>query len=88
MVRTSHGSVRGTRWGDTGGIFAGIPFAVPPIGPLRLRPPAPGTSTCGRSSPTPRRSAQPVHPRRLSPEWNRPPRLGPEPAAAPCGRRA
>ncbi|MEH0417943.1 hypothetical protein [Streptomyces sp. B21-083] len=37
MVRTSHGSVRGTRWGETGGIFAGIPFAAPPIGPLRLR---------------------------------------------------
>ncbi|MFM9596609.1 carboxylesterase/lipase family protein [Streptomyces scabiei] len=47
MVRTSHGSVRGTRWGDTGGIFAGIPFAAPPIGPLRLRPPAPVAAWTG-----------------------------------------
>ena len=39
-AHTSHGILRGTRTDDgTAALFAGIPFAAPPIGPLRLRPP-------------------------------------------------
>lgn len=39
-ARTSYGILRGTRTDDgTAALFAGIPFAAPPIGPLRLRPP-------------------------------------------------
>ncbi|NUQ90385.1 MAG: carboxylesterase family protein, partial [Glycomyces artemisiae] len=40
LVATTHGAVRGTAAG-AGLVFAGIPFAAPPIGDLRLRPPAP-----------------------------------------------
>ncbi|WP_078651819.1 carboxylesterase/lipase family protein [Streptomyces xylophagus] len=43
---TTYGVLRGTTT-DTGGtpttLFAGVPFAAPPIGPLRLRPPQPPT---------------------------------------------
>ncbi|MFJ2817349.1 carboxylesterase/lipase family protein [Streptomyces sp. NPDC087294] len=42
-ARTTHGAVRGTRTDGTAGVFAGIPFAAPPVGPLRLRPPQPPT---------------------------------------------
>ena len=40
IVRTRHGAVRGAR---EEGIFAfrGIPYAEPPVGPLRFRPPVP-----------------------------------------------
>ncbi|MET7738079.1 hypothetical protein ABZT02_43340 [Streptomyces sp. NPDC005402] len=38
MARTRHGSIRGTRWGNAGGVFTGIPLAAPPIGRLRFRP--------------------------------------------------
>ncbi|WP_405841720.1 carboxylesterase/lipase family protein [Streptomyces sp. NBC_01518] len=39
-AHTTHGILRGTRTDDgTAALFAGIPFAAPPIGPLRLRPP-------------------------------------------------
>ncbi|MFZ4519402.1 MAG: carboxylesterase/lipase family protein [Microthrixaceae bacterium] len=39
-ITTTHGELRGTR---THGVtrFAGIPFAAPPVGPLRFRPPQP-----------------------------------------------
>ena len=39
-ARTTQGTLRGTRPDDgTAALFAGVPFAAPPIGPLRLRPP-------------------------------------------------
>ncbi|MBS0333301.1 MAG: carboxylesterase/lipase family protein [Proteobacteria bacterium] len=40
-VRTREGTVRGSR-DETGVLrFQGLPFAAPPVGPLRFRPPAP-----------------------------------------------
>lgn len=40
-VRTDHGAVRG-QWQDDGSaVFRAIPFAAPPLGALRWRPPQP-----------------------------------------------
>jgi para-nitrobenzyl esterase len=39
-VETTRGTVRGVWEGDTA-VFRGIPFAQPPVGKLRFRPPAP-----------------------------------------------
>src|SRR5262249_49050370 len=38
IVRTEEGSVRGRQVGSTW-VFEGIPYASPPVGPLRWRPP-------------------------------------------------
>jgi para-nitrobenzyl esterase len=40
LVITAYGAVRGQRAGDTH-VYKGIPFAAPPVGALRLRPPEP-----------------------------------------------
>ncbi|MBB4130966.1 carboxylesterase family protein [Xanthomonas sp. 3075] len=41
QVRTDHGAVRG-QWQDDGSaVFRGIPFAAPPLGALRWKPPQP-----------------------------------------------
>ncbi|WP_327402937.1 carboxylesterase family protein [Streptomyces sp. NBC_01288] len=48
-ARTAQGVLRGTLTndGEPASLFAGIPFAAPPIGPLRLRPPQPPTPWAG-----------------------------------------
>jgi len=41
VVRTGAGLVRGTAWQGSGAQFLGIPYAEPPLGPLRWRAPVP-----------------------------------------------
>ncbi|MDW4908832.1 carboxylesterase family protein [Streptomyces sp. ADMS] len=41
VVRTPHGNVRGRYEGDGIAVFRGIPYAAPPFGPRRFRPPVP-----------------------------------------------
>ena len=41
VVRTAAGQVRGTEIADGVIGWRGVPYAAPPIGPLRLRPPQP-----------------------------------------------
>ncbi len=41
-VSTSAGTLRGTREGDVA-VFRGVPYAAPPVGELRFRPPQPMT---------------------------------------------
>ncbi|MGW1956978.1 carboxylesterase/lipase family protein [Streptomyces sp. NPDC001920] len=46
-VRTDHGWVRGALHHAGGRVFQGIPFAAPPTGELRWRPPRPGERWTG-----------------------------------------
>src|SRR3954452_9197123 len=43
VVRTPYGDVRGRYEGDGIAVFRGIPYAAPPLGPRRFRPPVPPT---------------------------------------------
>ncbi|WP_030383083.1 MULTISPECIES: carboxylesterase/lipase family protein [unclassified Streptomyces] len=57
VVRTPHGRVRG-RYEQGVAVFRGIPFAAPPFGPHRFRPPVPpepwdGIRDAGAYGPTP-----------------------------------
>ncbi|MFG2575170.1 carboxylesterase/lipase family protein [Streptomyces sp. NPDC048481] len=57
MVRTPYGAVRGREENGVAA-FRGIPYAAPPFGPLRFRPPVPperwdGTRDAGDFGPTP-----------------------------------
>ena len=40
VVKTSRGALRGERTDDGIEVFRGIPYAAPPVGTLRFRPPA------------------------------------------------
>ena len=56
LARTATGTVRGVVEPDHR-LFAGIPYAAPPVGPLRFQPPAPTTAWTGvrdASKPGPR----------------------------------
>ncbi|MER5220891.1 carboxylesterase/lipase family protein [Streptomyces flaveus] len=57
LVRTPYGDVRG-RYEDGIAVFRGIPYAAPPFGPRRFRPPVPptpweGVRDAGAFGPTP-----------------------------------
>lgn len=58
LTDTTAGTVRGSALSDGGSLFAGIPFAAPPVGELRFRPPQPpqpwqGVRQADRFAPAP-----------------------------------
>jgi para-nitrobenzyl esterase len=57
VVRLRSGSLQGDRLGAAGAVFKGIPFAAPPVGPLRWREPMPVASWQGLRAATQYRSA-------------------------------
>jgi para-nitrobenzyl esterase len=47
VVETAHGKLRGTEIADGVLAWRGVPYAAPPVGELRLRPPAPPQAWAG-----------------------------------------
>jgi len=47
LIHITNGTIRGRALANGGFCFAGIPFAAPPIGPLRFRPPQPVAAWTG-----------------------------------------
>ncbi|UGQ13962.1 carboxylesterase family protein [Yinghuangia sp. ASG 101] len=47
VVDTTYGQLRGTAVAPGGAVFAGIPYAAPPTGPRRFRPPQPPSPWTG-----------------------------------------
>jgi para-nitrobenzyl esterase len=47
IVETAYGKVRGTEVADGVLAWRGVPYAAPPVGELRLRPPQPPASWAG-----------------------------------------
>jgi len=65
LVETAAGTVRGRALPEGGRLFAGIPFAEPPVGELRLRPPRPpapwrGVREADRFAPAPAQGGSPL----------------------------
>ncbi|POX40614.1 carboxylesterase/lipase family protein [Streptomyces sp. Ru72] len=63
LADTTGGTVRGRALADGAGLFAGVPFAAPPVGELRFRPPQPpepwrGVREAGRFAPAPVQAGQ------------------------------
>jgi para-nitrobenzyl esterase len=57
VVRLRSGSLQGDKLGASGAVFKGIPFAAPPVGPLRWHEPTPVGSWKGLRAATQYRSA-------------------------------
>ncbi|WP_436791673.1 carboxylesterase/lipase family protein [Yinghuangia sp. YIM S10712] len=66
-VVTGQGRLAGRLLDDGGAVFAGIPYAEPPVGALRLRPPQPPRRWEGVRDATRFRAAPPQTPHPLSP---------------------
>jgi para-nitrobenzyl esterase len=61
VVSTTHGALRG-EWRSGVARFAGIPFAAPPVGDLRFRPPAPAAAWDGERDATAFGAVSPQNP--------------------------
>lgn len=61
IVKTGNGLVRG-RLADGVRVFTGIPYAEPPIGPLRFKPPRPAASWAGEFDATAPAATPPQNP--------------------------
>jgi para-nitrobenzyl esterase len=57
VIRLGSGSLQGAKLGAQGAVFKGIPFAAPPVGPLRWREPMPVPSWKGVRAATQYQSA-------------------------------
>ena len=71
VAATEYGAVRGART-DGLSVFRGIPYAAPPVGPLRFRPPQPPTPWTGerdatRFGPVAPQAADPLEPYAYAP---------------------
>ena len=65
LAETAQGTVRGRALADGGRLFAGLPFAEPPVGELRFRPPQPparwtGVREADKFGPAPAQGVSPL----------------------------